>query len=264
MLQNSANNYHIENSEMPDHIAKEFQVDDNVQGLVSVSKRGLARLCGTSHRSWGRSGSIFTQKIDEYLASEGFESGSILVNGRVSDIIAPLVIKYYAYQGREQAQKVDKALGSIGFRTLGQRLLDWKPPVTLTEKEIVALFVLPVAAPYSPKFEVEFYNQLSRLTGLKQQGHLRPHYWAQLTKELVYDYMPSGVYDEIKRWQRSTDPDKKTKVHQYMSEVGSETLINHLKHLLILMSAASSLSELKRSLNQSITKNYLPTFWEVK
>ena len=263
MLQNSANNYHVVNGEMPDHIAKEFQVDSHT-GYGFVSLRGLGRLSGTRYQSWGQRDSIFTKKVDEYLTGKGFECDSFLVNGRVPDTVASLVIKYYAYQGNEIAQKTDEALGAIGLRTFIQKTLDWKPPVTLTEKEIIALFVLPVAAPYSPKFEVEFYNQLSRLTGLKQQGHLRPHYWAQLTKELVYDYMPSGVYDEIKRWQRSTDPDKKTKVHQYMSEVGSETLINHLKHLLILMSAASSLSELKRSLNQSITKNYLPTFWEVK
>ena len=263
MLQNSANNYHIANGEMPD-LTKEFSVDP-ATGQGFITRRGLARLCGVNHNGWGRDGNIFTSAIDEMLASQGLQQKE---GGNIDDLTAAVVIQYYAlYAGKrctQQAQKSLMAFAAIGLRTFIQKTLDWKPPVTLTEKEIVALFVLPVAAPYSPKFEVEFYNQLSRLTGLKQQGHLRPHYWAQLTKELVYDYMPSGVYDEIKRWQRSTDPDKKTKVHQYMSEVGSETLINHLKHLLILMSAASSLSELKRSLNQSITKNYLPTFWEVK
>ena len=68
--------------ELPDHIAKEFSIDEKT-GQGSVSMRGLARLCDISRGAWGKDGHLFTQKIDEYLTSEGFEGGHFLVNKQV-------------------------------------------------------------------------------------------------------------------------------------------------------------------------------------
>ena len=232
---------------LTEDLIKEFAIDEKT-GVGSVSRRGLSRLCGVSRSTWGKGGHFFTQKIDGFLARHGFEGGNIFDgDGRILDVPAALVIRYYSRKGYEVAMQTDDALVAMSLRMLIQKTLNWSQrPVTA--KEIVELLVLPVPAPYSPKFEVEFYHQLSRLTGLTPRGHLRPQYWASLTKELVYEQMPEGVYQEIKQWQLATDPNKK--LHQFLTEDGIDVLKRHLDELLLLMKSSVSIWELRESLTR--------------
>lgn len=240
---------------------KEFSVDSEGRGYVT--QRGLARLCGVSHRSWGRGGSFFTVEIDETLAGYGLEGGSIkrsntdsTVEFKIPDTIATIVIKHYAYKGKKEAQQIDMVIGAVGLRTLIQQACGHTTVAkrSLTSEEIIELCCLPVATDWERRFPVEYYEQLERLTGLKAEEHKRPAYWAKLTKELVYDHLPAPIYLNIKKCKAETGSFEK--LHQFLSEDGIRLLESHQRSLLVLMQSASSICELKRLIEQSRTKTY--------
>ena len=106
---------------------KEFSVDS--KGCGYVSQRGLARLCGVSHRSWGQGGSFFTSEIVELLASYGLEGGSIDLSKGIPDTIATIVIKHYAYKGKKEAQQIDVVIGVIGLRVLIQQMCGYQSQI---------------------------------------------------------------------------------------------------------------------------------------
>jgi phage anti-repressor protein len=125
---------------------------------------------------------------------------------------------------------------------------------TLTQAEIIELCCLPVPSDWQRRFPEEYYTELSRLTGLKSFGNSRPTLWAAKTKELVYDYLPSIVYQEIKRCK--TETGSYDKLHQFLAEDGLRILEQHQRTLLTLMQASATLGQLKTLLDQSCTGTY--------
>ena len=162
-------------------------------------------------RCWGRSGNIVTQEIDKKLASKGVEGGNIFdKSGLIIDRVAMIVLGYYAFYGgkrcTDSARDWYEFFATVGLRQLIQNTCGWNPTKArrLTPEEIIELCVLPAPTEWQRRFPVEYYSQLERLTGLKAKGNTRPPYWARLTKELVYDYLPEGIYKAIKRCKAET------------------------------------------------------------
>lgn len=250
-------------SELPESIAKEFTVNDDGHGFVS--RRGVARMSGVSRQAIqqllksieGKGASGTLPEVLQPFTGQAFEGGK-----PIPDILVSSIIKYYAYQGNKLAQSVDLAIGAIGLRTVIQKSLGWEAEFEFTQRQLVERLCLPVPTKWEPRFTVEFYGEMSRLTGLTPIGNKRPYLWAKLTKELVYDYLPKGVYQEIKSWQLATDPNKK--LHQYLSEQGIEILGEHLKRVITLMQCATHISEVEFMLSQSMTKAYQYNLFNVK
>lgn len=249
-------------SELPESIAKEFTVNNSGQGFVS--RRGIARLCGVKLNSVQallkkieNSDQQTLPKTLKVYAGQGFNPDQ-----QIPDILASAIIQYYAFNGKESAQDSIAAIGAIGLRTVIQKSLGWEAEFEFTQRQLVERLCLPVPTKWEPRFSVEFYSEMSRLTGLTPIGNKRPYLWAKLTKELVYDYLPKGVYQEIKSWQLATDPNKK--LHQYLSEQGIEILGEHLKRVITLMQCATHISEVEFMLSQSMTKLYQYNLFHVK
>jgi hypothetical protein len=77
---------------------------------------------------------------------------------------------------------------------------------------------------------------------------------AQLTKELVYDYLPAGIYTEIKRCK--TETGSWDKLHQFLSDDGIAILETHQRRVLEHMQGAANLDQLRTSLAQACTGQY--------
>jgi P63C domain len=246
-----ANN--IVHSELPESIAKEFSLSEDGQGLGFISKKGLARLCGVSQTAIQKlllSIRGDNQKLPKNLKT--FAGQDFLGDNQIPDILAAIVIKHYSRLGKQQAQDTDDALGAIGLRSLIQKALNYQAieKRSLTQAEIVELCCLPVPSEWQRRFPEEYYSHLSRLTGLCAFGTSRPTRWAQLTKQLVYDYLPTGIYEEVKRCKEETGSYEK--LHQFLSVDG----LQNQRSLLTLMAASSQLSQLKTLLDQSCTGTY--------
>jgi hypothetical protein len=244
----------IVSNQLPENIAKDLTV--NEQGQIFVSRRGAARLSGVVQKT--------IQKIlariegDDQALPKIFKSfaGQSFQGDDLPDTLVSAIIKYFAYQGREVAQQTDMILGAIGLRSLGQKILGYESVQkrTLTNSEIIELCCLPVSSEWQRRFPEEYYAELSRLTGLKSFGNSRPTLWAAKTKELVYDYLPPVVYQEIKRCKAETG--SYDKLHQFLADDGLKILEQHQRTLLTLMQASATLGQLKTLLDQSCTGTY--------
>jgi hypothetical protein len=234
-------------------LSKEFRCDEDGNGFISL--RGLARLCGVRRQSWSQGGSIFSVKIDETVIEQGFVFDEVTVKG-IPDTIAALVILHYAQAGKETAQKSLMAFAAYGLRKAIQESLGFKPPARqkLTAEQIIELCCLPCPTTWQRRFPVEYYDHLARLTGLIVEGVERPMLWARLTKELVYDYLPTGIYQEVKRCKAETGSWEK--LHQFLSVEGIQVLETHQRRVLEHLQGAANIEQAKTSLRQACTGQY--------
>jgi P63C domain len=167
-------------------------------------------------------------KILQSSAGTSFEG-----DAQVSDVVVAAIIHYYAFSGKEKAQQHLLAFSAIGLRTLIQNATGYKPDPKrrLTAEEIVELCCLPTPTSWEKRFPEEYYQHLSRLTGLVVEGTARPGYWAALTKELIYDYLPPGIYAQIRRCK--VESGSWAKLHQYLSPIdGVDILEKHQRRVL--------------------------------
>jgi phage regulator Rha-like protein len=101
------------------------------------------------------------------------------------------------------------------------------------------------------EFSPEFYGHLQRLAKLSAPRSSRV---AQLTKELVYDKLPKGLYDRLAS-HRILDPHQK--LHQFLTENGGlPAFRDHMQMLLILMRSSSDLDDLRTRINASSYGQY--------
>jgi phage anti-repressor protein len=124
----------------------------------------------------------------------------------------------------------------------------------LTSEEVANICLLPSARNWEKRFGDKYYEELSRLTGLVQDGNLRPQRWAQLTDEWVYCMLPVGVRDKVRAarkeqggWQR---------LHQFLSDDGLAVFERHMETLLIIMMSSESVNGVRRGLRTLTATQY--------
>jgi hypothetical protein len=240
-------------------VSKEFRCDEDGNGFSSL--RGLARMCGVAQGNWGKfrlKGDVFfTLKIDEYLTDGGFCLTDIDLSNGVPDYLAAEVIGSYAEeQQNSTAKKYSRAFRAYGLRKAIQDVVGFKPPARqkLTAEQIIELCCLPCPTTWQRRFPVEYYDHLSRLTGLIVEGAERPMLWARLTKELAYDHLPTGIYQEVKRCKSETGSWEK--LHQFLSGDGIQVLETHQRRVLEHLQGAANIDQAKTSLRQACTGQY--------
>lgn len=113
---------------LPEDIRSEFSVND--QGQAFASRRAIARLADVSDVSIGKVLERITANLDlpeslESLGGQWFGGANL-----IPDTIASRIIEYYAFDAKryctEQAKRVYKAFGAIGFRSWVQTELGWQ------------------------------------------------------------------------------------------------------------------------------------------
>lgn len=114
---------------LPDDIRSEFSVND--QGQAFASRRAIARLADVSHVSIGNLLEKITVNLDlpeslESIGGQEFEGVNL-----IPDTVVSRIVEYYAFDAKryctEQAKRVYKAFGAIGFRSWVQNELGWQP-----------------------------------------------------------------------------------------------------------------------------------------
>jgi hypothetical protein len=252
---------------LPEDFRKEVKV--NADGIGYISKRGLGRLVGIDYRSWSQGDSIFNKKIDQYLTQHGFEVTVFLTSFGILDKAAAFVIKWYAHKAGEnkttKAETLDAFLSSMQLRDMIHRATGWKPVEKrerLTADDICEILCLPAPSDWQRRFPVEYYEHLERLTGLTCEGPKRPAIFGQLTKELIYDYLPSGVYEQIKKCKEETG--SLAKHHQFLSEDGLLALQKIQEKVLTFMEGSTTIEEVKIAMDRAMTGKYQLLIFEPK
>ncbi|HET8689521.1 MAG TPA: P63C domain-containing protein, partial [Methanosarcina sp.] len=160
---------------------------------------------------------------------------------------------FYANEKKiNQARNTNRVLRAIGLRTAIQEATGWNKP-----KREYGNLLLSAPRVWTKVFGDEFYDELSRLTGLSwdKKTHQKPCVFAQLTYDLVYSHLPHSVYKQIKSTQKEHGG-YIHKMHQFLNEQGLNSLVHHLDLTLNILSAVSSLDQAKLLVTQAVTRTY--------
>jgi hypothetical protein len=108
---------------------------------------------------------------------------------------------------------------------------------------LLEAYIAKELLPWAKRFPDEFYKELFRLRGwpYKPSSIKRPGYVGKLTNQLVYEKLPPGVLDELKRKNPVNVATKRRKYkhHQLLSEdIGNPHLEKHLHAVITLMRAS--------------------------
>ncbi len=121
-------------------------------------------------------------------------------------------------------------------------------------QELLAQFVRKEYLPWTKRFPNEFYEEMYRLKGWDYSGNAKTPLVGKITNYLVYDLMPDGVLDELKK-KNPVDEKlhrRKYKHHQFLTEeTGIEYLDKHLLSVLSLMRGCDTWDEFDRIFRKS-------------
>lgn len=246
-------------------IKDEIRVDDEGKGKISV--RGAARLSGASNVAIRKAlltgANLEPSQMAQFLIDEGFEGANLVgwAKDGIPDVAAGLIFEYYGYEADEknrkkQAKQCCRAYRTIGIRVWMQQITGWRSPSErkLTEDEVCDICLLPSGRIWNRRFDEDYYEQLSKLTGLNQIGHRRPKRWGQLTDEWVYKLLPIGVREAVRQCREESGGWEK--LHQFLSDDGLEVFKKHMDTLLLLMKAADTVNGVRRSLANLTASHY--------
>jgi P63C domain len=229
-------------------------------GSVEFSRKGIARLIGISKPALLKlllkiqRGNFLESEYLEKYTGQNFEGGNFF-----DDFVYNLLCYYSEATDKrlvsisQRCNKLIKLFGAVGLRQSVHIAQNWETNQSTADR-VAYRYLLPVARTWDKQFPDEFYSELERLTNIHPEGANRPHYWAQLTNELVYNYLPKEVADGVRSAKAANaSPDK---LHQFLSTDGLELLQNHLNALMILLSAAGSIDDVRSMATRRFAGQY--------
>lgn len=128
-------------------------------------------------------------------------------------------------------------------------------------QKLLSKYIAEELQPWTKRFPDEFYKQMFRLKGWDYEGlgitSHKPRIVGKITNDIVYERMPKGVLDELRR-RNPPKPDgrRKHKHHQFLTEdIGDEHLERLISADITLMRASNSWSEFERLLDRAYPKH---------
>jgi hypothetical protein len=211
-------------------------------GSVGFSRRGVARLVG---KRLSTIQNLIKKISDRQTDSKSLQdfTGKQFEGDRIPDLLVSAIISYYARKGSDRCLDLMDLYAAVGLRSLVHKSQSWQTNQTRSD-QIKFQYLLAEPRKWSAQFPDEFYDQLSRLTNIYPEGTNRPHFWANLTNEFVYAYLPSEIEEGVRQAKAANATNDK--LHQFLKPDGLELLQNHLNALMVLMSGVSSIEELRK------------------
>jgi hypothetical protein len=143
----------------------------------------------------------------------------------------------------EKAQTLLEALADVAIIALIDEATGYqKRRAQDALQKILAAYIAPELMPWQSRFPVSFYEQLYKIMGWKYDASstARTAYVGKLTNKLIYEKLPPGVLDELKR-RNPTDPvtkRRRRKHHQFLMEnIGNPHLQNQITAVTTLLRA---------------------------
>ena len=110
---------------------------------------------------------------------------------------------------------------------------------------ILEKFVSEEMLPWAKRFPDEFYKQMFRLKGWEYKGKAKTSYAGKLTNDYIYNYLPKGVLNELKKkTPKNKNGNRSTRYHQFLTEdTGLPVLDHQLQQTIALMKASDTWEE---------------------
>jgi P63C domain len=216
-------------------LVKELYCDPSGKGFTSL--RGLARMCGVRHNSWGKGGSLITHEIDKYLTDGGFDVVAIDMSNGVLDIIAAEVIGFYAEEKQSStAKKYSRALRAYGMRKAIQFATGYIAHGEVAKMYTLDMVVRRTPAVWERMFSSSWIEQAEFVTKWKWEWPCM----GQFINDSVYAYLPTDVVEALRELNPKNE-DKRGRIHkhhQFLQPEIREIVVKHLEQVELLMRAA--------------------------
>jgi hypothetical protein len=146
----------------------------------------------------------------------------------------------------DKAQQLLEALADVALDALIDEATGYqkqRAPDAL--QQLLLLYVRPEFRPYATKYPNSFYQEIYRVMGWPYDASTsaRTAYVGKLTNKLIYDQLPPGVHEEIKR-RNPVDPltkRRRKKNFQFLTEgVGEPHLDRQIASVITLLRASPS------------------------
>lgn len=161
----------------------------------------------------------------------------------------------------EQADILMAALAKVGIIALVDEATGYQSIRQRDElQKLLNKYIAEELQPWAKRFPDEFYIQLFRLRRWDYQtlgaGGKKPRLVGKLTNDIIYERMPRGILDELKRRNPPDDSGRRRyKHHQFLTEdIGDDHLELQISNSIALMKASRSWSEFNRLLDRAYPK----------
>lgn len=124
---------------------------------------------------------------------------------------------------------------------------------------ILALYLAEERLAWAKRFPDEFYKQVYRLKSWQwpPEGRAKPQVLGHITNEVVYDRLPPGVLEELRRRNPTQEETKRRKWrhHQFLSQdFGQPDLRDHLLQVIAVMKVSRTWDGFKRAFDRAFPK----------
>lgn len=158
-------------------------------------------------------------------------------------------------QQRDKAQRAEvlmRALADIGIVSLVDEVTGFQRFRARDElQRILAAYIAPEFLPWAKRFPDSFYEHLHRVRGWNYEpGHNgRNAYIGKLTNQLIYEQLPNGVLEELRRKNpRDVDTKRRKRTHHQLltNDVGHPHLDKQILVVTTLLSISDTWDEFRR------------------
>lgn len=164
-----------------------------------------------------------------------------------------------------QAEILMRGIAHIGIISLVDEATGYQYVRDREElQKILAAYIRPELMPWTRRFPDDFYKEMFRLWGWKYPPDSRkgaprgPRYAGKLTRQLVYEKLPSGVIDELERRNPSDDKGQRSKRHhQWLTDdIGNPHLGKQVAVATTLMRISLNKAQFKRNFARAFPEGH--------
>jgi hypothetical protein len=255
----------------------ECYVLDDPAKTAMISQTGMARVLGLSPRgnsfpsfitSRAMAASVsgdLRRKLENTLkfqwGSGGGGAPPTTVNGFDTSLLIDICNAIIAAEAKgslkaarykkivQQAHIIVGASAKSGIRQLVYALAGYSP----STEEVIAAFKLYIqeeAKKYEREFPNELYEQWQRLYGIAMPDRGKPWHFKHLTIRHIYTPLAqsNGKLLELLRALRANDGGRRTKLFQFLNEIGARALRIHLGRVLEMSESSKTAHEYERKI----------------
>jgi hypothetical protein len=169
----------------------------------------------------------------------------------------------------EQAEIFVRAFARVGIIALVDEVTGYQANRDRQAlHQILEVYIAKELLPWTKRFPDEFYQELFRLRGWTFDPHAGPRgprKAGELTVQLVYDKLPPGVLEELRRQNPLVRPGRrKYKHHQLLTErLGNVHLEKHLASVITLIRISPTWPDFERFMMKAFPDRTIPSTLEL-
>jgi len=158
------------------------------------------------------------------------------------------------------AEIIVRSLSKVGIIALVDEATGYQSERERDElQKILAAYISAELLPWTKRFPDEFYQQIYKLKDWEYnpRNHKHTQLVGKLTNQIVYELLPAGVLDELRKKNPIVESKKYRahKHHQFLTiDIGNPNLEKHLSQLIVLMRISQDWQEFENHLIEAFPR----------